>query len=157
AHSTVSIMRYFDANEQQARPDLVGIRATGWFVSPTALVTVDHVAAAMNLSEESWKEVEIRKGESKQSIPLRIQRLARALAQKIAVLELQSGFPDAGGLQLRTEPLVPEEPVVSVAYPGNRLRVAGGRFVQYGDSARVAGMALFELYDGDDRLVLDHG
>jgi hypothetical protein len=55
------------------------------------------------------------------------------------------------------EPLVPEEPVVSLAYPDNRLRVAGGRFVQYGDGDRFAGTALFELYDGDDRLVLDHG
>ena len=157
AHSTVSIMRYFDDSEQQARPDLLGIRATGWFLSPTALVTVDHVATAMNLSEQGWKEIEIRKGESKQSIPVRIQRLAGASAQKIVVLELQAAFSDARGLQLRTEPLVPEEPVVSVAYPGNRLRVAGGRFVQYGDAGRVAGMALFELYDGDDRLVLDHG
>jgi len=39
----------------------------------------------------------------------------------------------------------------------NRLRVAGGRFVQYGDVGRLAGTALLEMYDGDDRLVLDHG
>jgi hypothetical protein len=46
---------------------------------------------------------------------------------------------------------------VSLAYPGNRLRIAKGRFVQYGDSEKFAGTALFEIYDGDDRLVLDHG
>jgi len=37
------------------------------------------------------------------------------------------------------------------------LRVAGGRFVQYGEGDKFAGMALLEMYDGDDRLVLDYG
>jgi hypothetical protein len=55
------------------------------------------------------------------------------------------------------EPLVAEEPVVSLAYPGDRLRVASGRFVRYGEGDRFAGTALLELYDGNDRLVLDHG
>ncbi len=51
----------------------------------------------------------------------------------------------------------PEERVVSLAYPGDRLRFAGGRFVEYGQSEKFAGTALLEMYDGDDRLVLDHG
>ena len=55
------------------------------------------------------------------------------------------------------QPLAPEERVLSLAYPGNRLRFASGRFVQYGDSERFSGTALLEMYDGDDRLVLDHG
>src|SRR5262249_49501235 len=109
------------------------------------------------LSDQYWKHLEIAKGESKQSIPARIHRVAGAHTQKIAVLELQSAHPDAQGFQLRMEPLVPEEPVVSLAYPGGRLRVVSGRFVQYGDSDRLAGMALLEMYDGTDRLVLDHG
>jgi hypothetical protein len=29
--------------------------------------------------------------------------------------------------------------------------------VQYGDGVRLAGTALLEMYDGNDRLVLDHG
>jgi hypothetical protein len=66
-------------------------------------------------------------------------------------------FSSAQGFQLRTDPLVPEEPVVSLAYPDGHLRVAGGRFVQYGEGERFAGTALLEVYDGDDRLVLDHG
>jgi hypothetical protein len=73
------------------------------------------------------------------------------------VVELHTAFSDAQGFQLRMEPLVPEEPVVSLAYPGGDLRVAGGRFVQYGDGVRLAGTALLEMYDGNDRLVLDHG
>ena len=55
------------------------------------------------------------------------------------------------------EPLTPDEQVVSLAYPSNRLRFAAGRFVQYGDKDRVAGTALLEMHDGNDRLVLDHG
>ena len=46
---------------------------------------------------------------------------------------------------------------MSLAYPGDRPRSAGGRFVRYGDSGRLAGTALLEMYDGSDRLVLDHG
>jgi Trypsin-like peptidase domain len=157
ADSTVSITRHFDDKEREARPETLGIRGTGWFLSPTSMVTVGHVAAAMNLSDQNWKQVDIRQGENERSIPARIQRLAGSHAEKIAVLELQSAFAGAQGYRLRMEPLVPGEPVVSLAYPGSRLRVAGGRFVQYGDGDRFAGTALFELYDGDDRLVLDHG
>jgi hypothetical protein len=47
--------------------------------------------------------------------------------------------------------------VISLAYPGDRPRVAGGRFVRYGEGDRLAGTALLEMYDGNDRLVLDHG
>jgi len=156
AHSTVSIMRHFDDKEQAERPGVLGILGTGWFLSPTSIVTVEHVAAAMKLSHRTWKQVEIGAGESKQSVPVRIQRLAGS-SEKIAVLELQTAFSGAQGFRLRMEPLAPEEPVVSLAYPGGRLRVVGGRFVQYGDGDKFAGTALLEMYDGDDRLVLDHG
>jgi hypothetical protein len=157
AHSTASITRYFDEREQQPRPGVLGIGGTGWFLSPNSMVTVEHVVTAMRLSDQNWKEIEIRKGEDKQSIPARISHLAGSYAEKIAVLELQTAFSGARGFQLRMELLVPEEPVVSLAYPGDRPRVAGGRFVRYGDSGRLAGTALLEMYDGNDRLALDHG
>jgi Trypsin-like peptidase domain len=157
AHSTVSITRYFDDKEQAVRPGVLGISGTGWFISSKSMVTVEHVAASMNLSQQSWKDIEIRKGETKESIPARIRHVAGSYAEKIAVLELQTSYSDARGFELRMEPLVPEEPVVSLAYPGSRPRVAGGRFVRYGDDERLAGTALLEMYDGNDRLVLDHG
>ena len=157
AHSTVSIMRHFDDQERAARPDLLGIRATGWFLSPLAMATAEHVTAAMHLSEQDWKHLEIRRGDITQSIPARIRRLAGSHSHKIAVVELQAAFAGAEGFRLRMDALVPEERLVSLAYPGGSLRVAGGRFVQYGDDGRLAGMALLELYDGDDRLVLDYG
>ena len=158
AHSAVGITHYFDDEEKKAAPPgVLAIRGTGWFLSPLSLVTVKHVAAAMNLSDRSWKPVEIRNGENKQSIAARVQRFAGLHAEKIAVLELQTGLSGARGFPLRMEPLVAEQPLVSLAYPDDRLRVASGRFVQYGEGDRLAGTALLELYDGDDRLVLDYG
>jgi S1-C subfamily serine protease len=157
AHSTVSITRHFDEQEQEARAGVIAVRGTGWFLSPTLMVTVAHVAESMTLSHQTWTQIELRKGESKASIPARIWRLAGDSSEKIAVLELQTAFSGAQGLQLRMEPLVPGEPVVSLAYPGGRQRVAGGQFVRYGDGDKFAGVALLEMYDGNDRLVLDHG
>jgi hypothetical protein len=158
AHSTVAITRYFDDSERQsAARGVVGARATGWFLSPTSMVTVEHVAAGMGLSQNAWKELEIRSGEIERSISVRIRGSAGSQAEKITVLELRTAFPGAQGFHVRMDRLVPDEPAVSLAYPGNHQRVAGGRFVRYGDSDKVAGMALLELYDGNDRLVLDSG
>ena len=157
AHSTVSITRHFDDQDRKREPGLLGIRGTAWFLSSNSIVTVAHVATAMGLSDWDWKQVEILEGDNKQTIGIRILRLAGSHSEKIAVLELQTAFAGAQGLRIRMEPLRPEEQVVSLAYPGNRLRFVGGRFVKYGDGDKLAGTALLEMYDGDDRLVLDHG
>jgi hypothetical protein len=157
AHSAVGIVRYFDDEERKAQDGLFGVRGTGWFLSPTLIATVEHVAAGMNLMDQRWKPIEIRTGENRQSIPVRLQRTAGSNAEKIAVLELQTALAGAQGLELRMEPLLSDEPVASIAYPGDRQRVAGGRFVQYGDGKMFAGAALLEMYDGNDRLALDHG
>jgi Trypsin-like peptidase domain len=157
AHSTVGITRYFSDDDARVDSDLLGVRGTAWFLSATSMVTAEHVAAAMALSDLSWKQIEIREREIKQSIAVRIQRIAGIHAEKLAVLELQTQFPGAQALQIRMKPLAAEERVVSLAYPGSRLRFAGGRFVGYGDSENLAGTALLEMYDGDNRLVLDHG
>src|SRR5262245_26695933 len=155
-HSTVSITRHFSEEERQAEAGLLGIRGTGWFLSQTSMATAGHVAEAMRLSAQDWKEIEISDGENTQAIAVRVQQLAGSHAEKIAVLELRRAFAGGRSLNIRTEPLVPEEPLVSLGYPKNRLRFAGGRFVEYGGE-KLAGTALLELYDGDDRLVLDHG
>jgi len=157
AASTVSIARYFSGDDGRGDPSLLGMRGTAWFLSATSMVTAEHVAAAMALSDQSWKQIEIRERQNKQSIAVRILRVAGAHAEKLAVLELQTQFSGAQALQIRMKPLAPEEQVVSLAYPGSRLRFAGGRFVRYGDSESFAGTALLEMYDGDNRLVLDHG
>jgi S1-C subfamily serine protease len=157
-HSTMSIAKYFNDEESKAQqPGVVGIRGTGWFLSPRLIVTAAHVAEAMQLSAHEWKEIELRDGESKRSVPVRVLHLAGPHSEKIAVLESRTAMPDAVVLQRRAEPLIPEEGVVSLAYPNSQLRVAGGRFVQYGDDGKLAGSALLEMYDGNDRLVLDHG
>ena len=153
----MSIARYFNEEESKAQPGVVGIRGTGWFLSPRLIVTAAHVAEAMQLSAQEWKDIEMRDGESKTTVTARIRYLAGLHAEKIAVIELKAAIPDAVVLQRRVERLIPEEGVVSLAYPNSRLRVAGGRFVRYGDDGKLAGSALLEMYDGNDRLVLDHG
>src|SRR5262245_6256503 len=97
AHSTVGVTRYFDDNEKkEARPGVLGIRGTAWFLSPLSMVTVKHAAAAMHLSDQNWKQVEIRNGLNKQLIAARIQHFAGTHAEKIAVLELCQGSARRG-------------------------------------------------------------
>jgi len=155
--STVGITRQFDDASGSAHAGVVGISGTAWFLSPTVLVTAAHVATAMQLSDQYWSAVEITGPKGEQTADIRVLRLAGPQAEKIAVLELRIAYSDAHSLQIRVEPLTTEERVVSLAYPRNRLRFAEGRFVENGASDKLAGMALFELYDKDDRLVLDHG
>jgi hypothetical protein len=155
-HSTVNITRSFGEQESDVT-GTVAIRGTGWFLSPRLIVTAAHVADAMRLSAQEWNDLGIRDGESSRSVSARVLHVAGSAAEKIAVLALASAVPDASVLQRRSEPLVPDERLVSVAYPKGQLRFAGGRFVRYGDDGELAGMALLEMHDGDDRLVLDHG
>ena len=157
AHSTVGITRYFDEAERNAQPDLVGIHGTAWFQSPTIIVTAAHVASGMKLSTQEWKSLKLEDGADSQSISVRIRRLAGGHAEKLAVLELQTAVSTARSVAIRISPLVPEDRVVTFAYPNQRLRAVAGRFVQYPDNGRLAGTALFEIYEGDNRLVIDHG
>jgi len=155
--STVSLTRQFGADERQAAPAVLGIRGTGWFLAPSLVVTAAHVAEAMRLSAQVWTEIELRAGEPQTSIPVRIARVAGSNAERIAVLELRAAFPGAVALPIRGEPMIPEERLASLAYPHGELRFASGRFAEYGTGSALAGAALIEMHDGNDRLVLDHG
>ena len=157
-HSTVSFTKRFNEDERkQHDPALLGIRGTAWFLSSRSMATAAHVAQSMELSDKDWNEAEIERAGFKQPVFVRIQSIAGSEAEKIAVIELKSPIPDAQPLQIRTAPLTAGEPVTSLGYPRDRLRFASGRFVRYGDDGELAGRALFELSDGDDRLALDHG
>ena len=158
SNSTVSLTRHFGDDERTRDPTLLGVRGTAWFLSPRLAVTAAHVAKSMGLSSQDWKELEIHGGGKKAHSDLvRIQRFAGEEPEKIAVLEFESTFPAAQPLQIRIEPLIAGEPAASIAYPGDRLRFASGRFVRQGEGNTLAGIALFEMTDGNDRLVLDHG
>jgi Trypsin-like peptidase domain len=157
AHSAVSIMRYFDDDERETHRGLTGVRGTAWFLSPTAIVTAEHVAAAMTLSTEDWKLLEIVDGDGSQFIAGRLQRLAGAQSERLAVIELQRAVSNAQSVAIRKKPLVPEEQVITFTYPGGRPHLVGGRFVRVGDDGKLTGMALLELYEGENRLVVDHG
>lgn len=155
-HSTVAITRYFHDAERAARPGIMGEQGTGWFLSPTTIVTVAHVAEAMKLSTKVWNAIEIQDGEEIRSVPARMQRLAGIHREKLAVIELQKSLSGARSLAIRTTPLVPEDHVVTLAYSTGHPRLVGGRFAQFGDD-KLAGTALLEMYDGNDRLAVDHG
>jgi hypothetical protein len=155
--STMSIARHFNEEEQKTQPGVIGIRGTAWFLSSRLIVTAAHVAEAMQLSAHEWKDIEMQNGEGKRPISVRVLHLAGPHVERMAVLELETPIPNASVLQRRAEPLATDEQVVSLAYPNNQLRFARGRFVQEGDDDKFAGSALLEMYDGNDRLVLDHG
>ena len=156
AHSTAGITRYFDDVERTA-PGLLGIQGTGWFQSSTSIVTVEHVVAAMGLSNGHWKILTIQDAAETHSIPVRIQRVLGAGPEKLAVLELQTAISGARSVEIRTSPLLPDDRIVTMAYPNRERRAVTGRFVQYATDGRLAGTGLLEIYEGDDRLVIDHG
>jgi hypothetical protein len=157
AHSTVGITRYFDEAERASEPQLLGVQGTAWFLSSTTIVTAAHVATGMRLSTQDWKTLTVRDGNDTMTIGTRIQRLAGIQAEKLAVLELQTVVPGTRSVAVRPEPLVPDDHVVTLAYPNSQPRFVGGRFVQYGEGDRFSGAALFELYEGNNRLAIDHG
>jgi Trypsin-like peptidase domain len=157
AHSTVGITRYFDEAERNAQSDVVGIHGTAWFQSPTNIVTVGHVATAMGLSSQDWKPLDIKEGADSKLISARIQRWIGGGTEKLVVLELQAAFPAARSVPIRTALLVPEDRLVTLAYPNQNPRVVSGRFVQYVTDGRLAGTALLEMYEGDNRFAVDHG
>ena len=113
AHSTVGITRYFDEAERNAQSDVVGIHGTAWFQSPTNIVTVGHVVAAMGLSTQDWKPLDIKDGADSKVISARIQRWVGGGTEKLVVLELQAAFPAARSVAIRTAPLMPEDRLVS--------------------------------------------
>lgn len=157
AGTTVNIVRTFDGARDKAEGDPYGIAGTAWFLSPSLVVTADHVAVSMRLSERDWKEVAFHEKGKKAAVPVRIAQRLGSGEEKIAVLELRSRYSGAAALPTRTAPLVVDEPVSSLAYPDLKLRYAGGRFVRFETDEALAGAALLEMHDGDDRFVLDHG
>jgi hypothetical protein len=157
ARSTVSLARIFDEGQPKVEPDVIGAAGTGWFLSRGSVVTAAHVAEAMNLSTQEWTDIQVRQRENTVSVGARVLHLLGPQAEKIAVLALRTQFPDATLVAIRETPLLAGEPVVSVAYPGRRLRFANGHFLRHGTGERLAGSMLLELHDGGDRLVIDHG
>jgi hypothetical protein len=156
-HSTVSIMRHFDDAEREARPNLIGVQGTGWYLSSTTLVSAEHVAADMKLSMQEWKPIEIMDEDGSQFIAVRIQRILGAQTERLAVIELQHAISNARSVGIRREPLLPEEPVMTIGYPAGRLQLVSGRFVRLADDGRLTGTALLEFYEGNNRLIVDHG
>jgi hypothetical protein len=155
--STIGITRYFDEAERDTQSDIVAARGTAWFQSPTTIVTAAHVAFGMKLSTQEWKQLRVEDDTEGRSLSVRIQRVAGNHDEKLAVLELQTAVTNARSVAIRTLPLVPEDRIATLAYPNNRPHKVAGRFVRYADSGRLAGNALFEIFEGDNRLAIDYG
>src|SRR5690242_17147690 len=145
AHMAVNIMRHFDDAQREAHPNLIGIRASGWFLTPTTIVTAEHVTAAMNLSMDEWKQLEIIDEDGSQFIDARVQRLAGGPLEKLAIIELQRAVATSQSATIRKEPLQPEELVATLAYPAGVAHLVSGRFARFGEG-KLAGMTLLEMY-----------
>ena len=111
----------------------------------------------MGLSTQDWKPLDIKGGADSQLISARIQRWVEGGTEKLAVLELQAAISAARSVEIRMAPLVAEDRVVTLAYPDQSPRFVSGRFVQYATDGRLAGTALLEMYEGNNRLAIDHG
>lgn len=158
AQSSVSVTRHLDDAERRGNPDVIAIQGSGWFLSPTTIVTVEHVAKAMKLTSKDWKPLEITAGNDRHTIRANIQRVVGDSAEKLAVIELQRAVSDSRSVEIRKDPLLPEEQVVTLAYLGGRPHLVQGRFVRFGeDGGKLAGMVLLEMYEGENRLIVDHG
>ena len=144
------------AGRERTRQAILGIRGTGWFLSPRLMVTAAHVAEAMRLSAQDWKEIEIRERSSRTAIPARIFRLAGSQAEKLAVLELRSNLQSRhpsgqdGAAGPRGAPCQSwRTPTACCGLPAGALPIRHRR-----SRCRHGAM---EMHDGNDRLVLDHG
>jgi hypothetical protein len=134
-------------------------RHTGYrlFQSPTTIVTIEHVATAMGLSTQDWKPIDIKGDGDSQLISARIKRWVEGGTEKLAVLELQAAISTARSVEIRMAPLVADDRVVTLAYANQSPRFVSGRFVKYHTDGRLEGAALLEMYEGDNRLAIDHG
>ena len=111
----------------------------------------------MALSNEDWKPLDIKGGADSKLISARIQRWVGGGTEKLVVLELQAAFPTARSVAIRTAPLIPQDRLVTLAYPNQNLRFVSGQFTKYATDGRLAGTALLEMYEGNNRFALDHG
>ena len=66
---------------------------------------------------------------------------------------LQRPFPLPGAFPFGRHHL-PEDRLVTLAYPDQNPRFVSGRFVQYATDGRLAGTALLEMYEGDNRFAM---
>jgi hypothetical protein len=111
----------------------------------------------MGLSTEAWKRLTVQNNSGTLSIPVRIRQVIGGAGEKLVLLELQSPVPSARTVIFRSSPLEADERLMAIAYPRSDLKPVSGRFVRYATDAPLAGAALLEMYDGDDRLAIDHG
>lgn len=179
ARSVVSLVWFFDkARLGDAGRDVVGQRATAWFyTSPRLLVTANHFAAEL---PEGWQDAELRQagreGKPDRAARVRLRVMAEgavserdwqgrrgsvdgrpALAEDIAILELQEPFPNAQILEVEAKSPSTNSTVLIMGYPGGKMQAVLGTVRTADDLVgRYSGLELIEV-QGSNRLLLGHG
>ncbi len=142
--------------------------ATSWFLTQRQMLTIDHVSWGMKLSPYFSSDLVIfqRSLTSKEDVAAmwneaRITKSNRRSPEAVHLVTLKQPVTKANPVKgIRTTPLRDDEPVFAVVYPRSKLHIAHGRFVAhgaFGKQYRERGFALFELSDGENRAIVNHG
>lgn len=143
------------------------LSGTGWLLSSHQIVTIKHVAQALNLSDTQWKTIMIAR-QLRERGPRR-KLLTEALVERVIttppmesvyIIRVRETFPDSTPLTIRTTSLQHNERLFGIGYTDRRLRFASGRFVRVGTLAELPpywGWPLIEMVEGNDRFALIYG
>ena len=86
-----------------------------------------------------------------------VERNAKQSPTWSAYMAPRGSSPRPMTLSGTSRPLRSEDRLVTLAYPNQNPRFVSGRFVQYATDGRLAGTALLEMYEGDNRFAVDDG
>lgn len=124
--------------EEEGVPVTYEIHGTAWFLTPTHLVTVTHVARALNTTN-AWRTVTLTQELPHNGMPEYTEvtqvRLAGAVygrtQEGLTVLELQAPFAGAQVARVRETELVHDESISGVGYPHYTLTFVTGAYLEY--------------------------
>jgi hypothetical protein len=167
ADRIVRITQYFTRAERAAAGS-DGRSGTGWFCgSSKYLVTIGHMVTKPALPRREWVEIEISHCSDGTMETLKTHRVMVRLAdlidtpgEDIAVIELQKPLFDVKPIPVSKDMPTAKSPSYCSGFTEGTLRHASGTFHRIGkdeDSPELNDFGLFEMYEGNDRLALDHG
>ncbi len=167
ADRVVRITQYYTPAEKAAA-GIDGRSGTGWFCgSSKHLITIGHMVTDPALPRKEWTEVEISHcpdgtmGTYKtHRVMVRLADLIDTPGEDIGVIELQKPLFDVKPISVSKDALTPGSQSYCFGFTDGTLRHAGGTFHRIGkdeDSPELNDFGLFEMFEDNDRLALDHG
>lgn len=177
--SVVGLIFTFDKPDADGNTGRAG---TAWFVTPTLLATVSHVARGMFVDTD-WREVELGWGEEvreplEERFPFMVRYYStfttglvddEGLPEDVVLLEIQAPIAGRVPAGMRFKAVEKDEPVVAIGYRGAKqdLQWAAGHYSPPEptegepdpNAERLQPFLYFEMTneEGKDRHVLDHG